>query len=78
MNCTSLAKAIPPASRYKKGGDPKVKDRLKGYLSFFIMPGKSRRVRVMDFFWGGWRTIQIINGYPAENKRDNRCFYGKR
>lgn len=36
-----------------KGGDPKVKDRLKGYLSFFIMPGKSRRVRVMDFFWGG-------------------------
>ena len=61
-----------------RGGDPKVKDRLKGYLSFFIMPGKSRRVRVMDFFWGGWRTIQIINGYPAENKRDNRCFYGKR
>ena len=38
---------------YRKGGDPKVKDRLKGYLSFFIMPGKSRRVRVMDFFWGG-------------------------
>ena len=34
-----------------KEGDPKVKDRLKGYLSFFIMPGKSRRVWVMG--WGG-------------------------
>ena len=36
-----------------KEGDPKVKDRLKGYLSFFIMHGKSRRVRLMDFFFGG-------------------------
>ena len=36
-----------------KEGDPKVKDRLKGYLSFFKRPGPARRVRVMDFFLGG-------------------------
>lgn len=39
----------------------------------FYKDRKVRRVRVMG--WGGYKQM---NGYPAENKRDNRCFYGKR